>query len=450
MNALKDSAILSLKDFDRIKKNALYTEPAKSVLNTASSFNNDEAKLQKALAHKQRIIDLDKKIQLETLHRLQEEEAKKIFENDNRISSEDDYVKQMDKMVLYAKIATIRDRQMKDRKKVEEIYKKKEEKLDLMMELERLKEMKLQEEQKEKVAKQQREGALVIMEQIKHAQKERQLQRDAIEKEGLEMKKLMAQRLEEERKKLEQEKILNEIRVKEALEANRQAILNKQKKKMEEQEEEKRIEAFNKEKARKEEEAFQEKKRLEAEKEKELAKLRDKQLKASDKAAELDAIRAKRAFEDNERKQRKKEEEDMIAKQKRLAELMRDNKRQIDAKELILAEEAMKEKEEFEKIIKEQLIAIERQKEIERKKKAQLLHHREELRLQILNKQEKEKVDKREILEEGRKVRQNNDEYRRGLEAIKKEKIDYLKSLNIEDKYIVPLRCFTFGPELQG
>ena len=140
----------------------------------------------------------------------------------------------------------------------------------------------------------------------------------------------------------------------------------------------------------------------------------------------------------------------MIAKQKRLAELMRDNKRQIDAKELILAEEAKKEEEEFQKIIKEQLIEIERQKEIERKKKAQLLHHREELRQQILNKQEKEKVDRREILEEGRKVRQNNDEYRRGLEAIKQQKIDYLKSIDIEDKYIVPLKCFTFGPELQG
>ncbi len=451
MNALKDSAILSLKDFDKIKLDAIFPPPIQSTFKTGVSFGlNEDTKLQKALDHKQRIIDFDKKNQLETLRRLQEEEAKKIFENENRISSEDDYVKQMDKMILYAKVATIRDRQMKDRKKIEEIYKKKEEKLDLQMELERLKDMKAQDEQKEKVAKQQREGALVIMDQIKHAQHERQLQREAIEKEGIEMKKLMAQRLEEEKKKLEQEKIQNEIRIKEALEANRIAILNKQKRKQEEQEEERKIFEYNLEKARKEEEAFQEKKRLEAEKELELAKLRDKQLKASDNKAELDALRAKRAFEDNERKQRKKDYDDMIAKQKRIAELMRDNKRQIDAKELILAEEAMKEKEEFEKIIKEQLIAIQRQKEIEEKKKAQLLHHREELRLQILNKQEKEKVDKREILEEGRKVRQNNDEYRRGLEAIKKEKIDYLKSLNIEDKYIVPLRCFTFGPELQG
>ena len=451
MNALKDSAILSLKDFDKIKLDAIYPPPHQSTFKTGVSFGlNEDSKLQKAIDHRQRIIDLDKKNQLETLRRLQEEEAKKIFENENRISSEDDYVKQMDKMILYAKVATIRDRQMKDRKKIEEIYKKKEEKLDLQMELERLKEMKQQEEQKEKVAKQQREGALVIMDQIKHAQHERELQREAVEKEGREMKKLMAQRVEEEKKKLEQEKIQNEIRVKEALEANRIAILNKQKRKQEEQEEERKIFEYNLEKARKEEEAYKEKKRLEAEKELELAKLRDKQLKASDNKAELDALRAKRAFEDNERKQRKKDYDDMIAKQKRIAELMRDNKRQIDAKELILAEEAMKEKEEFEKIIKEQLIAIQRQKEIEEKKKAQLLHHREELRLQILNKQEKEKVDKREILEEGRKVRQNNDEYRRGLEAIKKEKIDYLKSLNIEDKYIVPLRCFTFGPELQG
>jgi hypothetical protein len=197
MNALKDSAILSLKDFDKIKLDAIFPPPIQSTFKTGVSFGlNEDTKLQKALDHKQRIIDFDKKNQLETLRRLQEEEAKKIFENENRISSEDDYVKQMDKMILYAKVATIRDRQMKDRKKIEEIYKKKEEKLDLQMELERLKDMKAQDEQKEKVAKQQREGALVIMDQIKHAQHERQLQREAVEKEGIEMKKLMAQRLE--------------------------------------------------------------------------------------------------------------------------------------------------------------------------------------------------------------------------------------------------------------
>ena len=45
-----------------------------------------------------------------------------------------------------------------------------------------------------------------------------------------------------------------------------------------------------------------------AEKEKELAKLRAKQERALDKQAELDALMAKRAFEDNERKLVKKKE----------------------------------------------------------------------------------------------------------------------------------------------
>ena len=44
-------------------------------------------------------------------------------------------------MCLYAKIATIRDRQLEERKKLEDIYKRKENRLDEMMELERLKEI---------------------------------------------------------------------------------------------------------------------------------------------------------------------------------------------------------------------------------------------------------------------------------------------------------------------
>ena len=44
-------------------------------------------------------------------------------------------------MCLYAKIATIRDRQLDERKKLEDIYKRKENRLDEMMELERLKEI---------------------------------------------------------------------------------------------------------------------------------------------------------------------------------------------------------------------------------------------------------------------------------------------------------------------
>ena len=448
MRILKDSAILSLKEFNKIKQDSIF-EPKINVSTSAINIF-DKNKIQKALNHKQKIIDYDKNKQLETLKKLQEEESMKILENENIISKEDDYVKQMDKMVLYAKVATIRDRQIIDKKKIEEINKKKEEKLDLLMELERLKDLKYREEEKEKLIKKQREGSLILKEQIKNIQHERELQKELIEKEGKEMKKLMEKIFEDEKKKKEQEKIKNEIRIKEFLEANRISILNKEKRKKEEKEEDIKIYEYNIEKAKKEEEMFQEKKRLEIKKELELSKLKDKQLKINDNKEELDSLRAKRTFEENERKIRKKEMDDMINKQKKINELIRDNKRQIEAKELILAEEAIKEKEQFNNIINEQIKEIDRLNEIEKKKKEQFVNHREELKKQILNKQEKEKIDRREILEEGRKIRQNNEEYKKNLEKVKKQRINYLKSLNIEDKYIVPLRIYKFGPELDN
>ena len=79
--------------------------------------------------------------------------AQRIIEN------QDDAVKTMDKMVLYAQIATIRDRQKEDTKKNIIIDKKKEEKLDILMEINRLKEMKQQEEIENERRKQQTEAS---------------------------------------------------------------------------------------------------------------------------------------------------------------------------------------------------------------------------------------------------------------------------------------------------
>ena len=75
------------------------------------------------------------------------------------------------------------------------------------------------------------------------------------------------------------------------------------------------------EKAKKEEEELKEKKRMQEEKEKEVQKLREKQEKAQDKMAELDAIRAKRAYEAGEREARLKEKNELIKKKKIMDEL---------------------------------------------------------------------------------------------------------------------------------
>ena len=101
----------------------------------------------------------------------------------------------------------------------------------------------------------------------------------------------------------------------------------------------------------------------------------------------------------------------MLLKQKRIKDLIDANNRQRLDKEIQLAEEAKKEKEEFERIIKEHEKEIEEKKEMERIKIRKLLEHNADLQRQIIEKEERNKVIQREILEEGRKDRQNRDQY---------------------------------------
>ncbi len=49
-------------------------------------------------------------------------------------------------MMLYAKVVTIRDKQLEEQKKLEEDWVYEQKKMDVMMEIERLKSLKMQEE----------------------------------------------------------------------------------------------------------------------------------------------------------------------------------------------------------------------------------------------------------------------------------------------------------------
>ena len=445
MSKLKDSAILSLNDFTRIRDNSkLFSMYNSTASNLPFSTNNsyfDENRYKKALCHKNKIIDYDKRKKF--LERLNTYEGNKNKDPYSKVSKHDDALQAMEKMCLYAKVSTVRDEQLKERKKIEEIYKKKEAKLDLMQEMERIKGLKAVEDKENDLRKMRHQGNLVILEQIEHNKLERLKQKEIEEKERLELLK----RIEEENEKEKQMNILraieNEKKLKESLEANNLAILEKQRKIREEKEEDLRIEQYNKEKILKEEEKFQEKKRLEHEKEMELQKMREKQEKAQDKRAELDAIIAKRAEEAKEKKEREREKEELIWKQKKLEELLLANARQKLDKELQLAEEAKKEQEEFERIIKEHEKVIEITKEKERIKLKKMMDHNKDLRIQIAEKEERERLNKREILEEGRKNRQKNDIYEASIEEIRKDKIRQLQEMNINRKYIVPLERFS-------
>merc|ERR1711935_1317903 len=105
-----------------------------------------------------------------------------------------------------------------------------------------------------------------------------------------------------------------------------------------------------------------EERRLKEEKEKEVARLREMQEKAADRQSEIDALRAKRAFEEGERGSRRKEvaEKEKMVRQANELEVAR--KKQFMEREGTLANQAKAERDDFLRI-------IERQKEDEQKER---------------------------------------------------------------------------------
>jgi hypothetical protein len=441
-----DTAYISFYDYERIKKNAFVPSKEESLNNEKIKNEQESTQLAKARALKEKIINYDKNKPKYFLSDIDKEnliERNKIVSRAKKYLDEnEDVVKEMEKLAFYARVATIRNKQKQEHKIIEQNYKKKEEKLDTMMELDRLKNLKSQQDKEKIREKERKEGCLVIIEQMKKKEMDKIKEKEQKEKEQKELVKYLKKlededNLENERKKLMKEKIAQEI-----VESNKISILNKQKKLAEEKEEDLRILKYNMQKAKLEEEKLKEKKRIQEEKEKEVQKLREKQEKAADKMSELDALRAKRAAEEAEREARIKEKNEMIKKRKILEELIQSNNRQKIQKRNQLAEQARQEQAEYERIIKNQLEEMEKEKRIEEERKRMRYENTKDLKKMIKLREEKEKLEAKEVLEEGRKIRQYNDDWKRRMEKIKQEKIQKLKDLNVEPIYIADLERY--------
>ena len=441
-----DTAYISFYDYERIKKNAFVPSKEESLNNEKIKNEQESTQLAKARALKEKIINYDKNKPKYFLSDIDKEnliERNKIVSRAKKYLDEnEDVVKEMEKLAFYARVATIRNKQKQEHKIIEQNYKKKEEKLDTMMELDRLKNLKSQQDKEKIREKERKEGCLVIIEQMKKKEMDKIKEKEQKEKEQKELVKYLKKlededNLENERKKLMKEKIAQEI-----VESNKISILNKQKKLAEEKEEDLRILKYNMQKAKLEEEKLKEKKRIQEEKEKEVQKLREKQEKAADKMSELDALRAKRAAEEAEREARIKEKNEMIKKRKILEELIQSNNRQKIQKRNQLAEQARQEQAEYERIIKNQLEEMEKEKRIEEERKRMRYENTKKKKKMIKLREEKEKLEAKEVLEEGRKIRQYNDDWKRRMEKIKQEKIQKLKDLNVEPIYIADLERY--------
>lgn len=308
---LEEVAVFSLSDYERLRKNA-------TVLSDMEKRNLDKIHQEQKQSQLEGTKNLKERMKLYDLNRpdknkLSDIEQENLELNSNMkkkaqkiINENTDEAKEMNKLIMYAKVASIRDKQLLEQKLIRDEWKKHNEKLDLMMEIERLKELQLMEEREKIRKEQQYSGTIVIVDQIKERDLERMKVLEQKEKEKVIMLR-QVKLLEDEEKRNHEIKIQQAAKLaKEVAEINIKAGEIKEKRKIEDKELDLKIHEYNIKKAKREEEEIAEKKRIQDEKEKEVQKIRDRQEKANDKQAELDYIRAKRAFEQAERNARDK------------------------------------------------------------------------------------------------------------------------------------------------
>ena len=312
LKTLRDSALISFIEYKRIKDDSIYL----SEIERIEKKKREEELLQKSLFKsinlKKRIINYDEthtRPELKSDFDIENEKRNiLILENAKKIKEkEDDFVKSMDKMIQYAKMATIRDRQIEDKKRIEEIFKKQDEKLDIISEIERLKELKIRSEKEDDIKKKRREGAIVIINQIKFNEIERNKKEKAIiENEKKEILKQVEKNKIEEEKILKEKKESGEKLLSYIIESNKLYKKQKEENRKKELEFDLQLEKYNKIKREKEEEENRKKKLEKEKKEIELQKIRQNQIKNVDIKSSIDDIRMKRYFEENDRIARKK------------------------------------------------------------------------------------------------------------------------------------------------
>lgn len=437
-------SILSSEDYERIKQNARRVSVEESKNRQMIMAQQRESQLAKARAHLERLRAFDKKRPRFPLSENEKEKEKEksmiLLSAKEAKEASFDLSKKMDQLLKYAKIVSVRDIQKKEMKQLDAAFKKKEEKLDLIMELERLKGLKAEEEKKILKHKKRLEDAKVLEDQIKEKEFRKIQEKEFIQKEGEKIKKHIVE-LEEADLLLEEKKKQEKLNMaKEIVSMNQISALEKEKKRREEKENDLKILKYNMEKAKKEEEEILEKRRIQIEKEKETQKLREMQEKISDKQAILDELRAKRAFEDNEKKEREKKRLELIKFLKQKQELIEGNEVQKITKQNKLHEQAISDEKEYEEIVKHQIAEMEEEKRLNEIRKKTLDANGQEVLRQIQEKREKEKLYQRAVLEEGRILKQNQDEYRRTMERIKQQKLDEMEKFNIKPLYRVDLQ----------
>jgi hypothetical protein len=244
-----------------------------------------------------------------------------------------DVVKLLNSMALRASAFSIREQQLAEKHRLDQVEKDYERRMDMLSEIDRLKEIKQREEDSKYKTFKMAKDREVITEQIEFRRRQKVMELEAREQENQVMRGMMGKYKEEDMAAAAKRAIVVEKSKEEVLKANAHSIVLKQTLRDKEKQEMADILIYQAQRdaeLQKREDEEAETDRLKKERQ---MKLLGQQEKAMNNAGKLDELRARRAAEEKERNARGKERDEARKKKTDMDELMRGRAKQAADKE---------------------------------------------------------------------------------------------------------------------
>lgn len=348
------ASVLSTAELRRIKTSTVIKTREDVERERREEQERKDAQRVASKARKAHMLELEaKRLKNKKLTVLEQEEkeAKEARRNLSQFQRDEalDDVKTMTRKLRYAETVAVRDRQVAEKIERVRAAKEAERVRDLEMELARLKTIKMHRDRETSLRRKLVDDRSAIEAQIEYNKKQKEAAREAIRQEQREKKVAMEKQAQEEKEEMIRQEELQREHLAAVLAANEQAIAIKKKRKEDEIEEDRKIMEYLKKEDEKRQRREEEEEAIKAQREAEITRLRAMQEKMADKDAEMDALRAKRAFEAGERKLRERLLEEARVRAERQEEMMRAREIQRRDIEATVVAEARRQRVEFAK-----------------------------------------------------------------------------------------------------
>ncbi|XP_015740127.1 cilia- and flagella-associated protein 45 [Coturnix japonica] len=427
------SLIISLQDFQRIQESSRVLSKEQREAQLAARKAQKEAQLEamnerktegkrKALLQQNKPSDLEQEAK---------ERAQHLLQRANRMRMEqEDEIKEFSEMLMGVKCHMIRDTQILEKRQIAKEMEEEEKRLARMMEVERQRTNEMQEELEQRRKQEMIKGRQELVRQIEKNAEDRALRAEQKDQETQEMLRYLEHLKMEELKELEQKKEQQK-----KIQAEIKRINDENQRFKKEQLEKEKVLEYQRLKMEREAELEAEQEKIRREKEKETARLRAMQEKALDQQAEKDALRAKRSQEAAEREWRRKEKEKAQKKAEMEEQLRQGRNKQIADREHCMAVQVMRDRKDFERILRAQQEQIEKEKAEEARRAALQLAHADDIRRQIKELQQLKAQERMAAFEESKKLKEEVEKRNRRIAQLKQQKLKEFRASGIPEKY---------------